>query len=463
MGSTFRDAFPCHRQHLGRTACYLSSLAYDRRLGCLPKHGGVFTSRNRLGWEEWEILDTGLNDDTVYIRSQWHERSYLASDSQGKIYVSRNALGNERWQLEKSPHLDGSGFFIVSAAQRKQLVCDAEGKVFVAGDETHYRGDRETWKVEARVDSRPCLLTTSIDGRRWMLSCDDDGDVVLSRRPTAHAQEQSGRGRGVFAHLWRKISLPSDDVLPLVVFKRFSSASGRTHLASTQGGEVFVGQERASWEKWVLSPQTSSGGFFVLSQHHDRFLSWRRNPAGKPILETRPVIAGVRPTDWWLQNTTIVRVQPKHVGPRPVFTGITPFLAKLETATRRRYFDLLVGARAAAQRIADFYESFSLSRRIGEAFVRTGDGCRRFGRNGAERAQLVFRILRYGVLSGTRQDEWPLCNICFVAPRNAAFLHANGRAHSYACLACSQECRRRRARCPICRGIVEQVVEIILN
>ena len=339
-----------------------------------------------------------------------------------------------------------------------------------------------TFKIEPMLDSHPCLLTTSIDGRQWMLGCDDDGNVVLSRRPVAHSQEQSGRGSVVFAqHQWRRISLRSDDadqVLPLVAFKRFSSASGRTHLSSTQGGEIFVGQERASGGKWLLlcvylGNGSSSGGFFVVSQHHeDRFLSWRRDPAGKPILETRPVIAGVRPTVWWLQNTTTVRVQPR-VGPRPVFTEfLTPFLAQLETGTRRkandtaralgrRYFDLRVGARAAAQRIADFYGS--LSRRIGEAFVRTGDGCRRFGRNGAERAQLVFRVLRYGALSGSGTDEQPLCKICFVAPRNAAFLHANGRAHSYACLACSQECRRRRDHCPICRGIVERVVEIILN
>ena len=197
-GSFMDTASPLHAQNGGRTLCYLSSVAHDRRLGCGSKHEGVFTTKRRQGWEEWEILDTELGDGTVYIRSQWHERSYLAcgddnhEHEHGQIYISRNALGCERWRLERSPHRGGSGFFIVSAACRKQLACEDGGDHVYAANEQ--RGGWETWSVEV-MDASSCVFATYFDGRH--LSCDGAGDVALSTPLWSRLRPETARDIGV--------------------------------------------------------------------------------------------------------------------------------------------------------------------------------------------------------------------------------------------------------------------------
>ena len=124
---------------------------------------------------------------------------------------------------------------------------------------------------------------------------------------------------------------------------------------------------------------------------------------------------------------------------------------------------------AAARRFTDVFRNAvqHISAALGLlAHQAAQHSCRRVGIDGTKRGQMAFRFLRHGALPpGGLQNGPPVCEICCAAPRNAAFLHANGRAHSYACLACSRACLQRdeERRCPICRERVERLVEVILN
>ncbi|CAK0855937.1 unnamed protein product [Prorocentrum cordatum] len=130
---------------------FISSACHDKRLSSKPFGGGIFTSRNRFGWEKWVLEES--DHGGFFFRSPAHN-TRLALDANSHLYTiscGDDGLDHrgawETWRLSESPHSSNSYFIDSIGHEGKRLACNNNGHVYVIDANTH-AGSWESWILE---------------------------------------------------------------------------------------------------------------------------------------------------------------------------------------------------------------------------------------------------------------------------------------------------------------------------
>ena len=233
--------FPCLEQPI---RCFLSSVSLKKRLSSSPE-GKVFTSDNRLSWEEWFLIEE--SDGTIKIKSRHHGKM-LASEQGGEVIAfNKTFKGYDLWNIERDP--DG-GYFLCSSVHSKYLACDKNGNIYtslkVPMDES------VKWNIEFETGEL-CFINLPHADKR--LKCDVDGNLSMTDK---------WKGWEV----WRFIEAGDGYVY-------ISSWTHHTKvLCSDKDGNVFTTENKlGDWEKWHVDVAPYGfDGVVIKSVSHERYL-----------------------------------------------------------------------------------------------------------------------------------------------------------------------------------------------
>eukprot|EP00450_Noctiluca_scintillans_P039269 CAMPEP_0194479194 /NCGR_PEP_ID=MMETSP0253-20130528/2391_1 /TAXON_ID=2966 /ORGANISM="Noctiluca scintillans" /LENGTH=490 /DNA_ID=CAMNT_0039318377 /DNA_START=58 /DNA_END=1531 /DNA_ORIENTATION=- len=116
-----------------RPVRYLRSVAHDVVLGSHPKCGNIYVSKNRVSWEEWQIVPVGgalsIAGDShiIMLKSHGHHEQYLACSKDHGLKMICDVTGTAHaalWTLSRtSQHESTSQFCLASVATGQLLSC----------------------------------------------------------------------------------------------------------------------------------------------------------------------------------------------------------------------------------------------------------------------------------------------------------------------------------------------------
>lgn len=236
-------SFSCIEQPM---RCYFSNPDHDRRIGSNPD-GGVYTTKNRQKWEEWEIIQIP-NEDYFALKNVAHGH-YLTSKRENNLSTSTEREDPEtKWCIKPMPDTDKYTLF--SAVNRQYLSCNKEQ--IRAFDKSKKEFSIE-WKIEF-LTGELCFINSSSCDKR--ISCNPTGKLSLTHKWKSW-------------EIWRFIEAGQGNVL-ISSWKH----PGR-YLCSDPEGNVYTTDNAfGDWEKWSIEKNfdADTRGLVIKSRDHGRIL-----------------------------------------------------------------------------------------------------------------------------------------------------------------------------------------------
>jgi len=239
--------FPCVENP---PSCFLTFSDVWTHLSCNPSDGSTFMSKNRLGWEKWEIIVQDHNTGHSLIKHKASSR-LLSADSDGNIYTQEAKDGtvadsSALWIIQEN---------IVRSVAHSNLNL---GAINTRGDLTpKVSPDNKNHAIVEYITGELCFFSSPDHDRR--MSCGPMGKMSMS---------PNWKGWEVFR------------IIHVGDGSRHVRITSWTHdtkvLCHADQGRVFTSNNEFGMQsKWVIErPYGDSKGVAVKSAHFGSYLSY---------------------------------------------------------------------------------------------------------------------------------------------------------------------------------------------
>ena len=225
---------------------YINSIYADVRLSS-SSDGHVFTTSNRLEWEEWTYQLT--KDNSVLVKSIQHGR-FLTMKEDGSLTTSEdtNSEGVE-WTMMKSTYRVDTSFTFESKDHKLLLACDNNGHLYGSDEK-----DSNLVKWDLEFDSGELLFVSHMLSHECM-KCDPFGNLSMTHNRAGW-------------EVWRFIELDNGNIL-------ISSWTHKTkYICCNYKGHVYTTEDRHDNSAiWSVQKQSCRNGLIIQSVEHKSFLS----------------------------------------------------------------------------------------------------------------------------------------------------------------------------------------------
>lgn len=159
-------SFPCLEQPI---RCFLLSEDSGKSLSC-NSDGVISSSPNRLGWEEWFILEE--SDGTIRIKSRAHGK-YLAATQYGDVLTHEEEQSHGpdvTWRIQK----DDAGHYTLQSVLTDEYLWCSYNQISTTPKEDQ---ECSLWSI-AFLNGELCFISMPKSDKR--MTCDHNGKLGLS-------------------------------------------------------------------------------------------------------------------------------------------------------------------------------------------------------------------------------------------------------------------------------------------